>query len=378
MKDSVKDIVQGVTELQQEETSQEPVQKEETAQENPNTEDSSLHDETAPVEEQDTTQATDTPSEEISQEQTETAESSEATATEMQPEESEKTEKKTLSPDEFVDYIFSETEGDDELREALLSKFGVSKDPFANEQVAQLNKFIQDTGRSVDDYYRIQALDVENMDAKTAVLHSMALENPDMTSDEINLLFEDSYNLDEDEYSEREIAVAKAKLKRDGNKAIDTLSNLKSEWQKPLPQQQSQQQEVQPYLPENFGEVFKSQVSDIESFEFSVNDKGDVFEYKIDDKYGESVKPIDPQDPLGRYRDEKGNINASRMADEFALIDNIDSIIKSVWQQALGKGQKSTVVDKKNLNINQENRPPETPKPTKQQEQTRKALDKLL
>lgn len=347
---------------------------EEQPQESPDIKDSSLHTESAPVEHrQSEQQEVDSQVEETSSEE-ETESQTESQSTTEQTEETQESD--SLSPEEFIEYIYSETEGDEQLREALLNKFGVKKDPFANEQVAQLNKFIQDTGRSVDDYYRIQSLDTENMSAKEAVLKAMAFENPDMTPEDLSLLFEDTYKLDDTEYTDKEIQISQAKLKRDGNKALSTLNQLKSEWQKPLPKEQATPQ--QEYLPSNFGETFKAEVSDIDSFEFALNDKGDNFEFKIDEKYSTSVKPVNPQDPLGRYRDQNGKINAYRMAEEQALVDNIDSIIKSVYQQGLSKGMKSTVVDKKNLNITQENRPPETAKITKQQEQTRQALNKLL
>lgn len=370
--DLTKGMVQDYIESQKkEETSQV-----EQPQESPDTEESSLHTESATVEQEQTEQVENTATvEESSIEQEQTTEAESESATE-QTEEQESTQEETLSPEEFIDYIYSETEGDEELREALLNKFGVKKDPFANEQVAQLNKFIQDTGRSVEDYYRIQSLNTENMSAKDAVLQAMSLENPDMTTDELNLLFEDTYKLDEDEYSEKEVQISQAKLKRDGKKALSTLNQLKSEWQKPLTKQEAALQ--QEYLPSDFGDVFKSEVSDIDSFEFALNDKGESFEFKIDDKYASSVQGINPQDPLGRYRGKDGKIDAYRMAEEQALVDNIDSIIKSVYQQGLSKGRKSTVVDKKNLNITQENRPPEQAKPTKQQEQTRQALDRIL
>lgn len=369
----VNDYINSQSQESQEETSQEQVTVEATAtteqpQENPNTETSSLHNESTteetPVEESETVSQTEESS-------TETQTTEETTSeTESQ------TDDEVLSPEEFIEYIYSETEGNEELREQLLNKFGVSKDPFANEQVAQLNKFIQETGRSVDDYYRIQSLNTENMDVKTAVMASLALDNPEMSSEELNLLFEDTYKTNEDEYSTREMQIGQVKLKQDGAKALNRLNELKSEWSKPLPKQDPQA--PQEYLPSNFGDTFKNEVSDIASFEFDLNDKGEKFEYKIDDKYAESVQPVNPQDPLSRYRNQNGQIDAYQMAEEQALIDNIDSIIKSVYQQGFSKGQKTTVVDKKNLNITQENRPPSNDKPTRQQEQTRSVLDKVL
>lgn len=362
----------------QQESSQEQTNEETQASSTENTENSSLNTETteSSTEQTEEIQTEQTSTEGISTEET-TSESSTESPAEVAATSEESTEEQGLTPDEFIEYILSETEGNDELRGQILTKFGGTKNPFANEQIAQLNKFTQETGRGINDYLFIQSLDTENMDSKSAVMQSLALDNPELNAEELNILFDSTYTLDEDEHTDKQIAAAKVKLKVDGKKSINRLNELKSEWQKPIPQQS--QQEAQSYLPDGFSDVYANEISDIDSFEFELNDKGEKFNFKLDDNYGKSVGKFNSKDPLYRFRDAQGNIDAYAMAEQQALVDNIDSIVKSAFQQGLSQGMEKSVVDKKNLTINQENRPPaEEPKKTKQQEQVAKVLKDFL
>lgn len=377
---NLQDIANAHASKQEETTTTEETTQEVSSQEN--NENSSLNTET--VTEQQTSEPVQESQTEVTSESNEEAQATEVEATtessseEVTTQAEATTEEEGLTPDEFVDYILSETEGNDELRDSILNKFGVAKDPFANEQIAQLNKFTQETGRGLEDYLFINSLDTENMDSKSAVIQNLALDNPELNADELQVLFEDTYKLDEDEYSEKEIKASKVKLKVDGKNAINRLNTLKSEWQKPTIKS-PQQNESPALLPENFADAYASEIDSVGSFEIDLNDKGEKFEFTIPDEYGSSVEKFNTQDPFARYRDANGQIDAYAMAEREALWDNFQNIAKAIYQHATSQAMEKAVVEKKNLTLNQENRPPaaET-KQTKQQQQIASVMKDFL
>lgn len=297
---------------------------------------------------------------ESSEEQAEDNES-ESTSQEEQVE----SEEDGLTGEEFLGYVSENVDYlienlDDQTKEALLKSLGGSTESqFANEEAKSFNEFAAKTGRSLEDYMFIQSFDTESMNPEEAIKLQLKLDNPSLDNEDIHNLFESKYKLDEDEYSEKEVRVSKSLLKADGIKAKQSLADLKSEWQKPQPKAQDQPQEAPSLYQENFDVELKDSFEGIESLVFDLDSKGTEFEFKINEGQGEKLfqSNFNPNDPLARYRDSNGKVDSNRFAEEMTLLDNIDVIVKSAYQQGASSALEKSVRDKKNIDLNQQNRP---------------------
>jgi hypothetical protein len=113
---------------------------------------------------------------------------------------------------------------------------------FANEEVERINKYIQETGRSVSDFYESQK-DWSKVDNKTLVMGDMREQYPTLTEDEIEEMYDEEYGLqevDEDYDGEEEIAKVKKfnkrkeiKLKTEAEKVRQKMESLKSKYSAP-------------------------------------------------------------------------------------------------------------------------------------------------
>ena len=62
--------------------------------------------------------------------------------------------------------------------------------------------------------FSTQMANYEEMSDEQIVKNYMKFQNPELSFEDIGLLYEDSYKLDEDEYTDKEVKLSKIKLKQ--------------------------------------------------------------------------------------------------------------------------------------------------------------------
>lgn len=281
--------------------------------------------------------------------------------------------KSDTSPDfenvnDYVEHFYKENdlENDKELREAILNKLGVQDSPsYANEFTAKLDRFISETGRSHEEFLFIENLNTEALQSSPidAIRSKMALDNPSLSIDEIDLLVQDKYKLDEDEFTEREVQIGKARLKADSNEAIKSLNELKENYTKPVegytpPSERKPQSEVN-VLGTDKDTYFNSlkEATDLGALSFEVN--GEEFDFKLDDKYGGSLySSLANEDPLSHVRNDDGSLNTQAVAEREALYQNIDKIVNAVYTKGKSDATSEVVRTKKNVDYTEDNTAP--------------------
>ena len=82
-----------------------------------------------------------------------------------------------------------------------------------DERVDAISRFVQETGRSPQDWFAYQSLDPQRMDDATAVRVKLATDYPDLSSQEVNMLMKSKYGVDDALATEEEINIAKLNLK---------------------------------------------------------------------------------------------------------------------------------------------------------------------
>lgn len=276
-------------------------------------------------------------------------ESSLTQESQVEESDSEQDEVVDLSTDVAIEYL-SEQLGRkltfDELKQINTQQ----QNPFASEEIETLNKYIRETGRTAQDFYRTQATDYTSMGDVDVVREYMKALDPDLTNEELNADIDISYKLDEDGgYSEKETLAAQAKLKRDAKVARDWFNKVKQDYQ--LPQQQSQstaasEQEVQAMRQAIAGsgnEIGEFTFGEDVDFKFAVTDQ-------MRNEAIELVQSLSPQQ-LSMYADENGNVNYKAAVATELIVNNIESIVKNTWSAAQDALRKEYVKDKKNITI---------------------------
>ena len=228
---------------------------------------------------------------------------------------------------------------------------------FANEQIAQMNKFVGETGRSVVDYLRTQTIDYTKMSNEDVMKVYMKQNSPELTNEEVNLLINSKYKLGEKDGNEAEKKLAQIELKRDVINARKELINLQEQYRMPNENKGMSNEELNK-IREDWINNMKSEVNDLESLSFEINDKGEVFDFHLTDDHKRSLVESNSNlnDFFDRYVGEEGNWNFDKLNIDMFVLDNFEDIIRSVASQYRSKGTEQVIRDIKNPSFNNEPR----------------------
>ena len=269
--------------------------------------------------------------------------------TQVEESDSNQDEVVDLSTDVAIEYL-SEQLGRKLTFEELQQINTQQQNPFASEEIETLNKYIRETGRTAQDFYRTQTTDYTSMSDVDVVREYMKALDPDLTNEELNADIDISYKLDEDGgYSEKETLAAQAKLKRDAKVAREWFNKVKQDYQ--LPQQQSQNTAISEQEVQAMRQAIAGSGNEIGEFTFGE----DVdFKFAVTDQMRneaiELVQSLSPQQ-LSMYADENGNVNYKAAVATELIVNNIESIVKNTWSAAQDALRKEYVKDKKNITI---------------------------
>ena len=113
--------------------------------------------------------------------------------------------------------------------------------PQLDERVQKIAQFVQDTGRSPEDYLSYQRLNPDNMDDMSVVLVNSAMDYPNLSNEEVRTLVMSKYKLNEEVYSEQEINLSKLQLKVDAQKAREAISEVRETYRAPEQQEAAEE-----------------------------------------------------------------------------------------------------------------------------------------
>lgn len=214
------------------------------------------------------------------------------------------------------------------------------QDYAVDERVEAIARFVEETGRAPEDWFRFQSLNPEGMDDMTAIRIQMSNEYPNLSYDELNLLVNSKYKVDPDLYSEEEVSLAKLQLKMDGDKARQSIEDIRQGYAAP----EYESEAPQSVIDEQWISNMVDEVETLEGLEFDLGD-GNLFEFGLDDNYKDQL--MDKQARLDEFFDpyvrEDGSWDYDLLSSHMAVIDNIDRIVKSAYTRGLGDGQRTLV-----------------------------------
>ena len=214
-----------------------------------------------------------------------------------------------------------------------------------DERVESLNKFIKETGRGVEDWIAYQTLNPSEMDDMSVIKTQLKNQYGGEVSDEdIQLLIENKYSLDEDLYDESEVRLAQLQLKVDAGKARQEIEGLRSQYSVPVKQQEQQTEEFQGIVNEEWLGDMSAEVDALDGIEFQVS-KDSSFTFGLEDSYKSELKSKNEniEDFFSSYVGNEGQWDFEKWNMHQAVLDNIETIVKTAYQQGLGEGQRGLV-----------------------------------
>ena len=210
-----------------------------------------------------------------------------------------------------------------------------------DERVQAIADFVKETGRSPEDWFYYQTMDPSEMDDLTVVKNQLKVENPYLSSEEVDLLLQNKYKLDEDLYDEDDLKLSKLQLKMDAEKGRTSINSVREQYK--APEVSSTQQETESPIDQDWVNAMARETNDFEALSFDIGNS--EFDFKMSDDYKRVLveKNANLENFFDDYVDEDGSWDYDLLNSHRALIDNIDEIVNAVYQQGLGDGQRGLV-----------------------------------
>lgn len=261
---------------------------------------------------------------------------------------------------EYEDTDQEESEySDEDIEDAVLQymseRLGTDIDSFdyfeeddyeVDERLETIARFVEETGRSPEDWFRYQQLNPAEMDDATAIRVALANEYPNLSYDELNALMSNNYKLDPDQHSEQDIQRSRLQMKIDGQTARESIEDIRNEYAAPVETERGDQggYEEETFINEDWLATMYEEVDNLEGLEFDLGG-GRSFTFSLDDQVkGQLVENnayID--DFFDDYIDDAGSWDFDKLNSHMAVLNNIDSIVASAYRQGVGDGQKGLV-----------------------------------
>ena len=271
---------------------------------------------------------------------------------------------------EFLRFVNEQFNQKFDSIESFNDALSTKKTSFANEQIEKMNNFVSETGRSIADYIRTQAVDYSKMSNEDIMRLSFKQENPELSMDEVNVLIDSKYKIDKDKYSDSEKTLGKIELKKDVAKARKNLIDMQEKYRTPV-QNSNQDSPEQEAARESWVSDMSSEVDEVESITFDINDSGEEFTFALSDDHRKDLVDANSNlsDFFNQYINEDGNWDFDRLNTDMFVLRNFQDIIRSVANQYRSKGTEQVVRDIKNPSFNNE--------PRQNTERKRDILDEL-
>lgn len=220
-----------------------------------------------------------------------------------------------------------------------------------DERIEAIANFVQETGRRPEDWFAYQSLNPSEMDDLTAIRINISSQYPNLSSEEVNMFVQNKYKLDADIYSDEEVRMSQLQLKIDASEAKSKIEDIRSTYRAPEVQEQ-QSFEAESFIDDEWISKMEREVDTLTGLEFDLGGNKS-FTYSLDPAYKSELKEKNARleqffDPYVR---PDGSWDYDTLSSHRALIDNVDRIIKSAYQQGMSDGQRNVVSQAANVSV---------------------------
>lgn len=226
-----------------------------------------------------------------------------------------------------------------------------------DERLEPILRFVQETGRDPQDWFLYQSINPSEMDDLSVVKLQMQNEYPDLSRDDIDMLVSAKYKTDNEFLDEKEHRMANLQLKIDAGSARKQIDGLRSNYLKPVERTYEQElQTAESFVDEQWVNTMIQEADALDGIDFELS--GDkTFTFGLGDRYRESLKTKNAnlESYFDQYVDRDGNWNHETFNMHRTVVDNIDEIVKAVYQQGMSDGQRRVVETAANVKVNTPN-----------------------
>ena len=239
------------------------------------------------------------------------------------------------------------------------------------ENIQKLVDFMEETGGDINDYVKLNQ-DYTKLDDNDVLIEYYKQTKPHLSTDEINFLMEDSFSIDEEEDTDREIKrkklalkeqVANARTHLDGQKSkyyeeIKAGSKLTSEQQKAVDffNRYNKESEVTQKTVKINTDIFNKKTNQVfnnkfKGFEYNVGDK----KYRFNVNNAEEIKNTqsDISNFTKKFLDKNSALSdASGYHKSLFTAMNADAVAKHFYEQGKADAIKDSIAKSKNVNMN--------------------------
>lgn len=245
-----------------------------------------------------------------------------------------------------------------------------------DERLLPILEFVNETGRSPEDWFRYQMLNPSEMDDYSLVKMQMSLDHPELNQDEVAILLESKYKVsDYDLLDDKERKMAGLQLKIDANKARQQIDSLRSNYLSRVEMTQDSYQQPESIVDEQWLQGMISDVEGLEGIDFELPGNK-TFTFGLNPQYKDVLmsKNAELDTFFDQYVDSNGNWNHEAFNMHRAVVDNIDEIVKAVYSQGLSDGQRKVVQNVANV----QTMVPQTAGPGGQQSTLAQQIESIL
>jgi hypothetical protein len=225
-----------------------------------------------------------------------------------------------------------------------------------DERLEPILRFVQETGRDPQDWFLYQSINPSEMDDLSVVKLQMQNDFPDLSRDDIEMLVSAKYKTDSEFLDEREQKMATLQLKIDAGSARKQIDVLRSNYLKPVERAIEKEQKAESFVDEQWVNTMRQEADALDGIDFELS--GDkTFTFGLGDRYRESLKTKNAnlESYFDQYVDRDGNWNHETFNMHRTVVDNIDEIVKAVYQQGMSDGQRRVVETAANVKVNTPN-----------------------
>lgn len=296
------------------------------------------------------------------QQEQQTQETEPTEAVSEMPEQTQEVETSTEETQEQQDTEdYSEQEMEGAVLEYLSERLGTQIESFdsllgspqqeseLDERISAIAEFVQETGRSPQDWFVYQQLNPSEMDDMTAIQVQMNSEYPNLSQEEVATLMNSKYKLDPDLHTEDEVKLSQLQLKIDAQNARQSIDGLREKYAAP---EVSEGGDDQPLLDDQWMDAMRSETEAFEGVEFELGN-GNSFTFGLDDNYRSSLveKNTRLDEFFDPYVQQDGSWDYDKLNVHRAVIDNMEQIVQSVYKQGMADGQKGLVNQAANVQV---------------------------
>jgi len=216
-----------------------------------------------------------------------------------------------------------------------------------DERVEAIARFVQETGRDPQDWFKYQQLDASEMDDMQAVRIQMVSDYQGLSQDELDTLLSSKYKLDPNLHTEEEVKLSALQLKLDAQSAREKILSVREAYKAPVATPSTDEDSP---IDDQWISNMKNDLNALDGVEFDLGN-GNSFTFGLTNEYKGQLSEKNSR--LDEYFDpyvrEDGSWDYDMLNMHRTVVDNIETIVQSVYKQGMSDGQRGIVNQAANI-----------------------------